>query len=184
MKVSTKVSIATFVIAAHVLGASAALARGSEWHGPREGGAGHEAGAAHMQARMAQRVDLQLARLELALAIKPEQQVAWKTFAEDTRSRIAARVDAERKVREPEAGREVPKTAIERLQGMEERAERQREDLAATRKAVTAFYAELSDAQKKVFDAEFGTLIHPRGKGGPGKREGRSGAPAPEAAHR
>jgi len=48
-----------------------------------------------------------------------------------------------------------PKTALERMARMEELSKLHQTEMAATRKAVEAFYPNLSEAQKIVFDADF-----------------------------
>jgi hypothetical protein len=63
---------------------------------------------------------------------------------------------------------------------MEEMSRQRQAQLSETRQSVETFYATLSDAQKTVFDAEFGKLqrgghrgMGPRGMGGP-DHHGRS----------
>lgn len=171
MKTWMKTSIAAAVIAVHALGATAALARDGEPRGPARAAGWTQASPEKAQ----QHAELRLARLELALAIKPEQQAAWDQFktsiaAQQAKAgeRFAARKDR------PEA----PRTASERLAKMEEMGQLHLAELAETRKAVDTLYPRLSDAQKKVFDAEFMKGPGPRGDHrGPGKGPGRDAGP-------
>ncbi len=179
MKTWTKTTIAASLIAVTALGAGTALARGGDCGGFGPGGKGgwQAASAEQMQQRIAQRVDLQLARLELALALTPQQQGAWnafKTAMGERAQKMAATMGEGR-----EAG--APATAVERLQRMEAMSAARQTEMAETRRAVERFYGTLSDAQKKVFDADFAALggHGPRGMG-PGReggpREGGRGA--------
>lgn len=166
MKTWIKTSIAAAVIAVHGFGASAALARGGDCEGPYGGGAGwHRAAPEQMAQRMNERAELKLARLELALALKPEQKAAWDQFKAsmtERSSKMAERMAEQRKAA-------APSTAPERLQRMEAWSKLHQAEIAETRRAVEAFYGQLSDAQKKVFDADFAR----DGKGGPhGERHG------------
>ncbi|MBW7859593.1 MAG: Spy/CpxP family protein refolding chaperone [Rhodocyclaceae bacterium] len=156
----SRTMIVTALAAALVLGGGAVLARG----GDCEAGYGSKAGwgrmsADQMQERMADRSKLALARLELALALTPEQKPAWETFRNDVQAR-ASTMAAQMK----EGRQDRPQTALERMQRMEERAGTKQAELAAARKTVETFYATLSDAQKTVFDAEF--MQMERGHGG------------------
>ncbi len=169
MKTWMKTSIATALIATSALGASAVLARGGDCdrHGPDGGWSGwHRMAPEQMSARIAERADTQLARLELALALTPEQQPAWARFKESMLARAGEMGErmAEHRTVEP------PRTAIERLQRMEEMSKLHQAQLGETRSAVEAFYGGLSDAQKKVFDADF--RMGPRGRGGHGMQPG------------
>lgn len=161
MKTWIKTSIASALIATTALGSAAVLARGGDCDGFGPTGAGGGWGRMapeQMAERMSDRAEQRLARLELALALKPEQQAAWNTFkgemtdrAERMATQMQTRMQAER-----------PKTAIERLERREEMSKLRQAGLADTRKAVETFYATLSDAQKTVFDTEF----QPMGRGG------------------
>ena len=73
---------------------------------------------------------------------------------------------AERRAAEP------PKTAIERMQRMEEMSKLRQAEMGEARKSVETFYATLSDAQKTVFDAEFEKM----GRKGRARHEGRRSA--------
>ncbi len=169
MKTWMKTSIATALIATSALGASAVLARGGDCdrHGPDGGRSGwHKMAPEQMSARIADRAGTQLARLELALALTPEQQPAWAKFKESMLARASEMGERMAEYREAER----PKTALERLQRMEEMSKGHQAQLGETRSAVEAFYGGLSDAQKKVFDADF--HMGPRGRGDDGKGHG------------
>lgn len=176
MKKLTKTVLVVALAGATVLGGAAAFARGGDCDGPRgERARWHQMNPEQMQERMGERAEVRLARLELALALTPEQRPAWDTFKTDMLARMnamAERMAARRDV-------ERPTTAIERMQRMEEMSRERQTQLAETRQAVETFYAELSDAQKTVFDAEFAKFgrgghrgMGSRGMGGPG--HGRS----------
>ncbi len=177
MKTWIRNSLAATLVATTALGASVAMARGGNCGGDGPGPMGMQRIApAQMAEHIAQRAETRLARLELALALKPEQQAAWTRFkgamlvkAKDVGERMTAHRE--------EAW---PTTAIERLQRMEEMSRFQQEELAGTRRAVEALYPSLSDTQKKVFDADF--QMGPRGgKGERGMGPG-SGSPMRDGA--
>ncbi len=152
MKNWIKTSIAAAVIATGAIGSTAALAWGGHCDGPRGGKAGwSQKEPEQMKAKMAERAELHMARLELALALSAEQKPAFETFKADMKARAErmATTMAERRA----AGQ--PKTAIERMQRMEEMSKLRQAEMAEARKSVESFYATLSDAQKTVFDAEF-----------------------------
>ncbi|WP_341643964.1 Spy/CpxP family protein refolding chaperone [Thauera sp. SDU_THAU2] len=172
MKTWMKTSIAAAVIATAGLGTTAALAWGGHGHGPHGGKAGwSQMEPAQVKQRMAQRVELQMARLELALALSAEQKPAFETFKNTMKAR------AERMAETMAAGRAEarPATAIERMQRMEEAGKLRLAEMAETRKAVETFYGTLGSAQKTVFDAEFQKAgrhdFGKKGDRGPGKGE-------------
>ena len=74
---------------------------------------------------------------------------------------------------------EAPKTAIERMQRMEEMSKLRQAEMGEARKSVETFYATLSDAQKTVFDAEFQKMGRKgeRGMKGGGPRDGSGMGP-------
>lgn len=158
MKTSIKAALAAMLIAGGALGTGAALARGEHCEGGMRG-AWHQAGAE----RMKERADLGLARLELALAIKPEQKADWDTFKAAQLERVSRA--GERMAEHAKAER--PTTALERIARMEAFGKDRQEELARARRDVEAFYGKLSDAQKKVFDAEYRDGgFGPHGRGG------------------
>jgi hypothetical protein len=159
MKTWMKASIAASLIAAAGLASTAVMARGGDCGAYRaQGGkaAWHQMAPEQVQERMQQRAEVGLARLELALALKPEQQSAWndfKTSMSAQAERMGERMGERMQQRDGQ-----PQTAIERMQRMEEMSTLRQATLAETRTAVEAFYATLSDAQKTVFDSEFGRM--------------------------
>lgn len=178
MKAWIKTTIAAALAASTAFGASVALARGGhcDGYGTGPGAMMQRFDPAQMGERIVQRTETQLARLELALALKPEQQGAWTQFkgamlvrAKDVGERMTAHRQGE-----------WPKTAVERLQRMEERSRFHQTELSEARRAVEAFYPTLSDAQKKVFDADFHMgLRGGKGEHGPGMRPGRGDGMGP-----
>ena len=153
MRTLTKTAIATALVVATAFGTSLVFARGGQCDGgPMMGerGGWQQMEPEQRQARMAQRSELQMARLELALALQAEQQPAWGAFkaalTEQREQMFASR---------PGMSAQRPDTAIERLARMEEMGKLRSQFAASTRASVEAFYAQLSDAQKTVFDAQF-----------------------------
>lgn len=172
MKTWIKTSIAAALFATTAVGATA-FARGGDCDGPRGERMGmHRMAPEQMKVRLAERTDLQLARLELALALMPAQQGDWATF----KTAMKARADKMVATMEARSKEATPKTAVDRMQRMEEMSKLRQTEMADTRKAVEAFYGKLSAAQKTVFDAEFAKLA---GGHGPmhGKGEGRGYGP-------
>ncbi|MHB1373156.1 MAG: Spy/CpxP family protein refolding chaperone [Thauera sp.] len=178
MKNWIKTSIAAALITTGAIGSTAALAWGGHCDGPRGGKAGwSQMEPERMKAKMAERAELHMARLELALALTAEQQPAFATFKADMKARAErmATTMAERRAAD------APKTAIERMQRMEEMSKLRQAELVDARKSVETFYARLSDAQKTVFDAEFQKMRSRGGKGergmGDGPRDGSGMGP-------
>ncbi|MCL1861359.1 MAG: Spy/CpxP family protein refolding chaperone [Proteobacteria bacterium] len=158
MKSWIKTSLVTALAATTLLG-GAALAQG--WGGG--GGYGwRNADPELVKERMSQRVEVHLARLELALALTSEQKPAWADFKK------AAEARAEVMLKEMENRRNagVPKTAIERLNRAEEFSKKRAAMLADMRKSVEVFYGKLNAAQKTVFDAETAGFMQPMRGGG------------------
>lgn len=170
MKKLTRTVLVVALAGATALGGAAAFARGGDCDGSRgERARWHQMTPEQMQERIGERAEVRLARLELALALTPEQRPAWDAFKTDMLARANAM--AERIAAQREAER--PTTAIARLERMEEMSRQRQAQLSETRQSVETFYATLSDAQKTVFDAEFGKLqrgghrgMGPRGMGG------------------
>ena len=174
MKTWIKSSIAAAVIATGALGATTAMAWGGHCmgDGPRGGKSGwSQMEPAQMKAKMAERAEAHMARLELALALTPEQKPAFETFKGDMKARAERMATHMAERRAAEAA----KTAIERMQRMEEMSALRQAEMAQARKAVEAFYGTLSDAQKTVFDAEFQKMGRKGMRGGMG--EGKGGGP-------
>ncbi len=150
MNTRIKTAIAAGIVAAYAFGATPALARGMDWGCP-----GMHDGRSGMQrmepGQFKARAETRLARLELALAIKPEQKAAWDQFKADMLAQ-AGKVEEQMLARSKEA---VPQTAVERLARGEEFSKAHLAHLTDVRRAVETLYDKLGDAQKKVFDAEF-----------------------------
>jgi hypothetical protein len=159
MKFWIKTSLSAALLASVVLGGAAAMA-GHDGHG-RGGNARPE----QAQERLGQRVEEQLARLELALVLTPEQKAAWAEFRQGVKGQ-SGQIAAQFKERH-EAGAGKPGTAFESLQILETANKEHARNLAETRKIVEAFYGKLGAAQKTVFDAEFNKFLH---HGRPGER--------------
>jgi hypothetical protein len=171
MKNWIKTSIAAAVIATGALGTTAALAWGGHCDGPRGGkSAWSQMAPEQMKAKMAQRAEVHMARLELALALSPEQKPAFESFKGDMKARAERMASA---MAERRAG-DRPQTAIERMQRMEEMSTLRQTEMAQARKSVETFYATLSDAQKTVFDAEFQQMGR---KGDRGMKDGMGSGP-------
>jgi hypothetical protein len=176
MKNWIKTSIAAVVIATGAMGSSATLAWGGGcgYDGPGGKAGWHRMAPEQMKERMTQRSEQHLARLELALALTAEQKPAWESFkgtmkqgTDTTIAEMERRHDAK-----------APKTAIERLQLMEEMSKLRQARLMEAREAVEAFYPQLSDAQKAVFDAEFRHHMRMEGRG-MGRGDGPRGGMGP-----
>lgn len=180
MKTSIKAIVAATVVALGALGSGQVLARGGE---SGEGGMrGDRAGWHQMSPeRMKDRAELGLARLELALAIKPEQKAAWDQF----KAAMTARAEKRATQFAAHAKEVAPKTALERMERMEVAGKARLAELAETRRDVEALYTKLGDAQKKVFDAEFRDGgFGPRGRGGmKGARHGGGSEYGPRMQH-
>lgn len=175
MKTWIKTSIAAALIATGALGTTV-MAGGGNCDGPMGGKAGwHRMAPEQMKANMTQRAEVHLARLELALALTPEQKPAWDAFKGSMKER-AERMAAQMESR---SQGERPTTAIERLQRMEEMSALRQAEMGDTRKSVEAFYTKLSEAQKTVFDDEFSKMQGRHGgmgRHGMGKHGMESGA--------
>jgi hypothetical protein len=174
MKTWIKTSIAAALLASTTLGTSVAMARGGhcDGQGPAHGAAMMQhMSPEQMAARMQERVESRLARLELALVLQPGQQAAWTQFkgALLVQARDHATLMAEHFKAAP------PSTAAERLQRMEAMHRFHQAELADVRRAVEAFYPALGEAQKKVFDDEFHPGAHGMGMHGMHKMHGMHG---------
>lgn len=163
MKTWIKTSMIAALIGSSVLGASV-MARGGDCDGPMGGkGDWYAMAPEQMQERMSQRSQEHLARLELALALTPEQRPAWDGFKASMQQRHE-RMMAQRQAR---SQADQPKTALDRMSRMEEMGKLHLAEMAEARKAVEALYPQLSEAQKIVFDAEFMKM---QGRGDKGDR--------------
>lgn len=182
MKHLVKTSLIAALAATTLLG-GAAIAQcggyGGGYGGHGWGGGGwRNATPEQIKERMSNRLEVHLARLELALALTPEQKTAWADF----KKAAEARADTMLKEMEKRRGAEIPKTALESMARAEEFTQKRASMLADMRKPVEAFYGKLSAAQKTVFDDEFASFIHPMRGGGcmagePGSCYEKSGKP-------
>jgi hypothetical protein len=165
MKTWIKTSLVA-ALAAATLASGAAMARcgGHGWGGHGHGHGWHNATPEQIKERMSQRTELQLARLELALALTLEQKPAWADFKK------ATEVRAEAMLKEMENRRNAaqPKTTVERLARAEEHSRKHADMLADMRKSVETFYGKLSATQKTVFDGEAINFVGGCGMGGSG----------------
>jgi hypothetical protein len=178
MKTWIKTSIAAAVMATAALGSSATLAWGGGcgYDGPGGKAGWQRMAREQMKERMTQRTEQHLARLELALALTAEQKPAWEKFKGTMKQGADTMIAEMEKRRDADA----PKTAIGRLQLMEEMSKLHQARLVEAREAVEAFYPQLSDAQKTVFDAEF--RHHGRmGGRGMGRGDGPRGGMGPHS---
>jgi hypothetical protein len=176
MKHWIKTSLVAALAATTLVGGAAMAQPGCGGYGYGGGHGWKNANPEQVKERMSKRMEVHLARLELALALTPEQRAPWADFKKATE----ARADAMQKEMESRRNAGVPKTVAERLERAEERNKKHAVMLADMRKAVTAFYAKLSPAQKTVFDAEAGNYMQPmrgggRMKGGYGAGMGMGG---------
>lgn len=172
MKTWIKTSIAAALLATSAIGATA-MARGGDCDGMGDGRAAwHEKSPESMKARMMQRAEVQAAKLELALALTPEQKPAW----EDFKTALKARGERMMAHRESMATAERPVSVLDRMQKMEEMSTLRQADMAEMRKSVELFYGKLSSAQKTVFDAEFEKMGPRHGRDGGERRRMRDRA--------
>jgi hypothetical protein len=125
-------------------------------HGDHDGAQGwHSASPEQIKERFTRQTELRLAKLELALALAPEQGPAWADFKKTvTASTETVLQEISKHKAEP------PKTALERLDRADAALQLRANLLADARKAVGALYVKLSEPQKTVFDAEAGQLLH------------------------
>ncbi|NMG55030.1 Spy/CpxP family protein refolding chaperone [Aromatoleum aromaticum] len=170
-----KTAVAVAVAATVGFAAPVAIAGGGGgWHGMHGGmhGMKHRMDSAAMSARADQR----LARLQEALALRPEQRPAWETFSAAMRSRGQKAAEQMQSMR---AG-ERPMTALERMERMETFAESRLASMREMHAAAAKLYEVLDAAQKKTFDEQFRVGGSRRGdwQQRPGRME-RSPAPTP-----
>lgn len=167
MKTWMKTAMATTLVAVTALGGTAVLARGGDCdgYGMRDGRGWSQMAPEERQARMAERFETRMARLELALALTAEQKPAWGALKQAMAER---RGEMMKQMQDgPRQAASLP--APERMQRMEAMGRLHLEQMAKTRAAVETLYAQLSDAQKTVFDADFPMM------GGPGGMKGHKG---------
>jgi hypothetical protein len=165
----------SFVVAAlsasTVFSGMAMAAHGYGEHDGKWGEQGwHATSLEQIKDRFTRQTELRLAKLELALALTAEQKPAWADFKQ------AITAGTETMLKEVESRRkaEPPNTALDHLDRAEAALKVRASLLTDARKAVGTLYARLSDAQKTVFDAEAGKLVH-IGHSGYGGHAGKGG---------
>ena len=168
MKTWIKTSLVATLAASTLLAGAAVAGHG---HGGGPGWGGHGATPEQVRAHFTRHAEQRLARLELALALTPEQKPAWANF----KKAVASRAETALKEMEGRWKAGQPGTALEKLQRAEEASKQRARFLADTRKDVEAFYGKLSDAQKTVFDAEADRLLSPRGHASHRRDDGKGG---------
>ena len=157
-------------------------AAGSAWAwGPGDcgmGGKGDRGGRMgnvtpeQMQERMDARRTAKMERLASALSLQDAQKPAWDTF----KAALQEHANARTKFFAEQSKAEVPASALARLDRATAFNTFQKEQLGQMREALQAFYGQLSDAQKTVFDTEFQMTNGPRGmRGGPRGMGGMGG---------
>lgn len=168
MKTWIRNSLAAALAATMGLGAAGAIA--APW-GDCDGAPGgmhrmHRMDPAAMSEHMTQR----LAALQTALALKPEQALAWEQFKgvmQEKGRRMSEHMQAMR-------SQERPTTALERMERMESFAKERLASMQDVHKATEALYGGLDATQKKTFDEQF-PMFGPRGMARGGKGAGRTG---------
>lgn len=145
---SARGALIAAVVAVSALSSSAVMAWGGDCDFRGKAGAERMSPEARQQ-NMQQRAEARLARMELALQLTPEQKPGWDKFSQAMKDRVGTMQPG------GSASGDQPKTAVERMQRMEQRLAERSTELGKARADVEAFYATLSDAQKTVFDDEF-----------------------------
>jgi len=147
-----KTSLIAVLAASTLFGSAAVMAKGGQRH--------QQAAASPEQAKAEwlRQNEAQLARLELALVLTPEQKPAWEAF----KAAVTARNETVLNDMEIRTTVGEATTVVERLKRAEEVTAQRAKLLGETRRDVEAFYVGLSDAQKKVFDDEVYRLLPSR----------------------
>jgi periplasmic protein CpxP/Spy len=125
----------------------------------------HERMAKHDPAKMQERIAQRQAELKAKLQITPTQEGAWSAFT------TAIQPPADRPAR-PDRAEIAKLTTPERIDRMQAAKARRDAQMAKRADATKTFYAALSPAQQKVFDAEtlhMGPRMY-RHHGGPAPR--------------
>lgn len=174
-------------VAAAAVGLTAAGAiadRGHHWRGHHKGHHfGHMGGSMGFLDRSfsghsmfckgnsAEFADIMLVRLEHRLKVTDDQKEAFDTFKDATRTAIAKLSEdcpegrGPRGASDEESGERKHPTPVERLAKRQERLESSLEALKAYRPAAEAFYAKLTDDQKKTLNERRGKRHAWRGGG-------------------
>ena len=125
-----------------------------------------------MQERMDARRTAKFERLENVLSLQEAQKPAWDTF----KAAMQEHANARNKFFAEQRTAEAPATALARLDRAAAFNSFQQEQIGKKREALQAFYGQLSDAQKTVFDTEFQMRSGPRGmRGGMRGMQGMGG---------
>lgn len=163
MKSFAKPLLVVTLLAAAGFSAFAGSRMGGDCDGAMGMGQGeHRMGRASPE-KMQAYMDKRSAELKAALKITPEQEAAWTTF--NTAMKPPADMQAQRMDRDSMAKLTTPER-IDKMQAMQAERHAAMEQRA---KATKAFYATLTEAQKKVFDEQ--AMRHGR----KGSRDGRGG---------
>lgn len=164
-------------IAAAAVGLTAAGAiadRGHHWRGHHKGHHfGHMGGMGFMdrafsgrgmfcRGNSAEMADIMLVRIEHRLKVTDEQKQAFDSFKDATRTAVVKLSEGcpegrgRRNASDEDAGERKRPTPVERLAMRQERLESSLEALKTYRPAAEAFYAALSDEQKKTLNERRG----------------------------
>jgi hypothetical protein len=156
MKPWIKTALVAALSTSVVFGGVAMAHEGEEWCDHGKDKAGHAVNLEQVKSRVSSQVELRLAKLELALALKPEQKQAWADFKQSITT------GSETALKEIESSHlvEPPKTAAERLEREVAASKLRINLLADAQAAIGAIYGKLNDTQKTVFDAEAVKLLH------------------------
>lgn len=153
--------IASLLLASGLAAALPVLAAGP-------GNCGPMGGWEEFHAQRAERMEQHQKRLHDALKLTPDQEGAWKTFADSMRPPAKA----ERPAREDMAKLTTPERAEKMLDLAKQRQERMAEHVAALK----TFYGVLTPEQKKVFDEQH--AFQRGGRRGPPAAGGNATPPA------
>ena len=141
-------ALRTPLITAALLATLAGSAMAQMGPGGMQGPDGHHGPRVEkMREHMAERHQHHLAELKTRLKLQPDQETAWKTFAEAMQAPV--RVPAR-----PERAAMEKLTTPERIDQMQVRHAQREAEMKKRGDATKAFYASLSPEQKKTFDGE------------------------------
>jgi hypothetical protein len=180
MKLWIKTALVAALSASVVFGGVVMAHEGEEWCDHGKGKVGRTVNIEQVKSRVSRQVEVQLAKLELALVLKPEQKQAWADFKQS----ITTGTETALKAIESNHLAEAPKTALERLDHEVAASKLRISLLADAQAAIGAIYGKLNDAQKTVFDAEAVRLLHFAHFGAHGGQAGHPGHAGKGARHR
>ncbi|AYH42440.1 Spy/CpxP family protein refolding chaperone [Azoarcus sp. DN11] len=169
MKIWIRNSLAAAFAATLGLGASVATA--APWGDCGGAGGGMQRMHRMDPAAMSEHMNQRLAALQTALALKPDQALAWEQFKGVMQEKGRAMSERMQAMRTQER----PKTALERMERMESFAKERLASMQDVHKATEALYGGLDATQKKTFDDQF-PMFGPRGMARGGKAGGRMGS--------